>query len=284
MTKYIHGSGDRSIEEKRLLTQANLMRPHLWKDIDLKKMLNNFNEPFLEVGCGVGAQTIDLINKLPKTINLISIDNDPAQIKKAKNHIAKTQDLQTRCNFLVQDVTDLPYANNSLSGAYICWVLEHMTHEMILKTLSELKRVIKKNGIIIINETDARPKKSVIFREKKRDVFPPTTLKFFKAMLAEQEAMGCNGAFGGRENILHYMALAEFNNFSYKRIIIHIKEGTPEKTAITDGTIKLLYSTLPCLVRSGSFLADEFDIVKQEVADSPFFHWEGSQIICKNVA
>lgn len=278
MTKYIHGDGDRSIEEKRLLTQANLMRPHLWQNINLRDMLAKFNEPFLEVGCGVGAQTMDLVNQLPNDIKVISIDNDPVQIQTAKKYF----NLKYNCEFQVQDASNLPYDDNSLSGAYICWVLEHMTHDMVLKTLTELKRVVKKGGVIIINETDARPEKSVIFRDKKKGIFPVTTLEFFNAMLDEQKAMGCNGAFGARDNILHYMALSEFDNFSYKRIIIHITEGTEAKSAITDGTIKLLYSTLPSLVKSGRFQAEKFDVVKKEVTESPFFHWEGSQIIIRN--
>ena len=143
--------------------------------------------------------------------------------------------------------------------------------------------MVKNGGVIIINETDARPEKSVIFRDREKKIFPTTTLKFFDAMLEEQKEMGCNGAFGARHNILNYMALSEFNNFSYKRIIIHIEESTTAKSAITDGTIKLLYSVLPSLIKSGRFQADKFDIVKKEVTNSPFFHWEGSQIIIRNL-
>ena len=279
---YIHGGGDRVREENRLCLQADLMRSHLWDGVELKSILKNLSGPFLEIGCGVAAQTSDLLEFLPNHIAVIGLDINPRQIEKAIQNMEKHPKLIPRVSFKVQDATKLPYEDKSISGAYLCWVLEHMNHDNVLRTLSELKRVVKKGGIILINETDARPLKSVFLTQTQSNNFPPKTFEFFQAMLKVQEENKGNGAFGSRENMLRYMALAAFDNFTYKRLVIHFEKPDVRREALTIGTIELLASTLPHLIQSGYFKESNFDKVQQEIEDSPLFHWEGSQVLIRN--
>lgn len=279
---YIHGSGDKEIEQKRLRLQANLMRPYLWDGVSLANLPYTKNL-FLEVGCGVGAQTPDLLDRIPQATKVIGIDYDPLQIQKAHQTMADFPHFRDRVSFETMDAADLSFDDNSFDGAYICWVLEHMPHDIILKTFSELKRVVKKGGTIIINETDATPIKSVIFRDKNTHDFPLETLRFFNAMLAEQKKSGGNGAFGDQGTMLYYMTLGGFKKFSYRRIVIDLKESDPMKKNLVEGATKLLESVLPALISSGRFKDEYFIKVKEEISTSDIFHWEGSQVIIENI-
>lgn len=279
-TSYIHGGGDRNAEQDRLTLQASLMSHHLWQGVDLRALTDP--APFLEVGCGVGAQTPDLLSHLPGGTRVIGIDHDPHQIRKAYKNMEIYPNWAGHYGFYVMDATNLKFETGSFKGAYICWVLEHMTETQMLKTLTELKRVVQKDGIILINETDATPLSSVRFNGPDSNDFPPATLKFFNAMLRCQQEGGGNGAFGKENTIRQALHTAGFKDYTYNRIVIDCTYPDPMRAALTTGTLRLLESTLPALIQAGYITEQEFDHVRQEVTASPLFHWEGSQVLIQN--
>lgn len=56
--------------------------------------LNNQNE-FLEIGCGVAAQTPTLLSMLPKEMKVIGIDLDPLKIARATEKMRRFRNIQT---------------------------------------------------------------------------------------------------------------------------------------------------------------------------------------------
>lgn len=52
--------------------------------------------------------------------------------------------------FLQADITSLPYQSETFDKIFCISVLEHLSPEMIILTLQEFRRVLKKNGYIVL--------------------------------------------------------------------------------------------------------------------------------------
>ncbi len=85
----------------------------------------------LDCGAGTGALMLELKRRGYTNINGI--------------------DLYPKVDFVQQgDITNLKFANASLNTVFFMEVMEHLTDEQILKTLSESSRVLRKGGHLII--------------------------------------------------------------------------------------------------------------------------------------
>ncbi len=144
MTKnaYVHGYSAR--ETIRLNDQAETLDNLLHHDT-----LFNPSDVVLEAGCGVGAQTRIIAPKNPET-RFISVDLSVESLTSAK----KTMDsLQIHnVEFQQADIFTLPFSDSLFDGILVCFVLEHL-HDP-LSALRELKRVLKKDGVIMVIEGD----------------------------------------------------------------------------------------------------------------------------------
>ena len=113
----------------------------------LDKYLNNIKEPILDLGSGLGNDTLYLIEK---GLNVISIDYSNVSIYKIKKNIKKAK---TR----VLDITkNLPYYTSSINTIIADLSLHYFNKKETIKILVELKRILKKNGILIarVNSVD----------------------------------------------------------------------------------------------------------------------------------
>lgn len=104
------------------------------------------NERVLEFGFGTG-QNLLLVHKANPNTKLEGLDIDPkvkaiAEHKLAKNNIEIPLDLYDGQNF--------PYGDNQFDKVYSCLVFHQLDEETKLKSLSELYRVLKPNGKLII--------------------------------------------------------------------------------------------------------------------------------------
>jgi ubiquinone/menaquinone biosynthesis C-methylase UbiE len=142
MNEYIHGYNNK--EAIRLKDQASaldklLHHDSIWPDGSL----------ILEAGCGVGAQTKIIAPKNIKS-QFISIDISSVSIKLAEE---LTNSLGiTNVKYKQADVFNLPFNNDHFDHVFVCFVLEHLTDPV--KALTELKRVIKPGGSIMVVEGD----------------------------------------------------------------------------------------------------------------------------------
>jgi len=142
MAQYVHGYT--KTETKRLNDQADILEELLYYDI-------NFSEKshVLEIGCGVGAQTVRLI-KRHSSIRLTSIDISKESLAIAESKIpSKDRD---RVHFQHLDIYKDKLTTTQYDYVFCCFVLEHLSDP--LKALSIARNYLKPGGIIFIIEGD----------------------------------------------------------------------------------------------------------------------------------
>jgi len=89
----------------------------------------------LDVGCGTGR----------------FISNSPSRIKGVDGNKESVEEcLKKGYNVVKADVTKLPFEDNSFDGVHCSHVIEHLQPKEAYKLLSELLRVLKKDGILVI--------------------------------------------------------------------------------------------------------------------------------------
>lgn len=139
---YVHGYDSR--EGDRLQDQADTLVELLHHDTRYPD-----GSQVLEVGCGVGSQTITLaLNSPGAQITSIDISEDSLAIARAR---AKEAGL-TSVRFLRADALSLPFATGSFDHVFVCFVLEHLRDPE--SALAALIRVLKPGGSITVIEGD----------------------------------------------------------------------------------------------------------------------------------
>lgn len=99
------------------------------------------NKVVLDVGCWTGQYT-KLASAVAKKI--YGLDPDKNAIKFAKKQV-------TNGNFLVGSAVKLPYPSEFFDVVVISEVLEHVPLQTEQKVLKEIRRVLKKGGILILS-------------------------------------------------------------------------------------------------------------------------------------
>lgn len=128
---YVHGYDTK--ENIRLQDQASTLVELLHSDTSYPR-----GSRVLEVGCGVGAQTVTLAGNSPDAA-ITSIDISEASIAEAKTRVAAAglQNVQ----FQQADIFALPFGNSSFDHIFVCFVLEHLSKPLdALRTLKDLLR------------------------------------------------------------------------------------------------------------------------------------------------
>jgi ubiquinone/menaquinone biosynthesis C-methylase UbiE len=142
-TDYVHGYTDD--ETRRLTDQAKTLADLLHAGTQYEP-----GERVLEVGCGVGAQTVQLVTGSPG-IELTSVDISEESLAQAKARVA-AEAPQATVEWHHGDLLDLPFEDGSFDHLFICFVLEHLPEpEQALKTL---QRLIRPGGSITLIEGD----------------------------------------------------------------------------------------------------------------------------------
>ena len=106
----------------------------------LNRWKNDGKKDFLDLGCGLGRHSI-LFGK--NGFNVSCFDISEVAIKKTENW-AKEEKLNF--DYQVGDMLELPYKNNSFDCILCMNVISHTDTEGIKRVISELKRVLRKNG------------------------------------------------------------------------------------------------------------------------------------------
>ncbi|MBV8147533.1 MAG: methyltransferase domain-containing protein [Candidatus Eremiobacteraeota bacterium] len=139
---YVHGYDPR--EALRLADQATTLVDLLHHDTAYPT-----GHRILEVGCGIGAQTITLSRNSPEA-RFTSIDFSEPSLAAARRAV-EAANLQN-VELLQADIFDLPFAPESFDHVFSCFVLEHLPHPA--EALRLLKRVLKPGGSITAIEGD----------------------------------------------------------------------------------------------------------------------------------
>ena len=112
---YVHGYNPR--ENLRLQDQAGTLVDLLHSDTSYEP-----GSVVLEVGCGVGAQTVTLAQRSPDA-RFTSIDVYPDSLAQAKR-MTDAAGL-TNVDFQQADIFASPFAPESFDHVFVCFVLEH---------------------------------------------------------------------------------------------------------------------------------------------------------------
>lgn len=139
---YVHGYALR--ENERLQDQAGTLVDLLHSDTTYPP-----GSTVLEVGCGVGAQTITLAQRSPGA-RFTSVDVSAESLAEAK----RMTDAAGPTNVIFQqaDIFALPFASESFDHVFVCFVLEHLARPV--EALVILKSLLKPGGTMTVIEGD----------------------------------------------------------------------------------------------------------------------------------
>ncbi len=141
-TRYIHGYDQR--ENERLQDQATTLVELLHGDTAYPA-----GSRVLEVGCGVGAQTLTLAANSPDAA-ITAIDISAASVAEAERRVTAAG--FTNVRFAQADIFALPYAPDSFDHLFVCFVLEHLPRPV--EALRALRRYLRPGGTITVIEGD----------------------------------------------------------------------------------------------------------------------------------
>lgn len=139
---YVHGYHPR--ENERLQDQAGTLVNLLHSDTAYPS-----GSLVLEVGCGVGAQTVTLAQRSPDA-QFISIDVSADSIAEAKRRADWAR--LTNVEFQQADIFALPFNAESFDHVFVCFVLEHLSRPV--EALAILEKLLRPGGTITVIEGD----------------------------------------------------------------------------------------------------------------------------------
>lgn len=115
-----------------------------WKEFNLYIDYIKDNTNIADLGCGNG-RFYNFIKKQHKKAHYIGIDNNEKLLEKAKETFGEKL-------FKLGDLTDIPLETNSIDVACSIAAFHHIPSlEFKKKSLKEIHRIIKKDGILIIS-------------------------------------------------------------------------------------------------------------------------------------
>jgi len=139
---YVHGYRPR--ENERLRDQAGTLVDLLHSDTAYPG-----GSMVLEVGCGVGAQTLTLARRSPEA-RFTSVDLSADSIAEARRRADRAG--LTNVEFRQADLFALPFRAESFDHVFVCFVLEHLSRPV--EALTILKRLLRSGGTITVIEGD----------------------------------------------------------------------------------------------------------------------------------
>jgi SAM-dependent methyltransferase len=139
---YVHGYRPR--ENERLHDQAGTLVDLLHADTAYPA-----GSVVLEVGCGVGAQTVTLAQRSPDA-RFTSVDVSADSVAEARRRCERAG--LANVEFRQADIFALPFEAESFDHVFVCFVLEHLSRPV--EALAILGRLLKPGGTITAIEGD----------------------------------------------------------------------------------------------------------------------------------
>lgn len=140
--EYVHGYTER--ETRRLQEQSLILEELLHNGTSYSP-----GSRVLEVGCGVGAQSLILLRRNPG-IHLTSMDMSAESLHIAREQVEEAG--YTGVEFRHENIFDHALAPGSYDHVFVCFVLEHM--EDAVKALVHMMKLLKSGGTITLIEGD----------------------------------------------------------------------------------------------------------------------------------
>jgi ubiquinone/menaquinone biosynthesis C-methylase UbiE len=133
----------------------------------ISKLISNYKKPsiWLDLGCGVG-QFVEKISELESSF-VVGTDTNYFSLKTADRFLR--QFISPKKYFLInQDKSELPFRDNSFDYILSADVFEHVGYKNQIKFLSEIYRILKDKGKVIIHTPNLN---RVIFTTLMKKIF-----------------------------------------------------------------------------------------------------------------
>ncbi|MFI9358663.1 methyltransferase domain-containing protein [Streptomyces lydicus] len=140
---YVHGYSPR--EAHRLGDQADTLATLLHAGTAYPP-----GSRVLEVGCGVGAQTVHLAHSSPGA-RITAVDLSEESLTQARAHVTAHAP-EADVTWHRADLHQLPYSDGHFDHLFACFVLEHLRDPA--QALTELRRVLRPGGTLTAIEGD----------------------------------------------------------------------------------------------------------------------------------
>ncbi|MYT31955.1 MULTISPECIES: methyltransferase domain-containing protein [unclassified Streptomyces] len=142
---YVHGYSDQ--EARRLGDQADTLAQLLHAGTAYPA-----GSHVLEVGCGVGAQTVHLVGNSPGA-RIAALDRSASSLDQARAHLAAhAPHASAHVTWHRADLHQLHFPDASFDHVFLCFVLEHLSDPV--RALTELRRVLRPGGTLTAIEGD----------------------------------------------------------------------------------------------------------------------------------
>jgi len=204
--KYVHGYSGR--EADRLADQANTLASLLHYDTTYPP-----ESRVLEVGCGVGSQTVYLAANSPAA-HFTSIDISEESLAEAQARVFQRG--LRNVSFRKGDIFNLPFEKESFDHIFVCFVLEHLPDPE--RALAVLKDVLKPQGTITVIEGDHG---SAYFHPDS-----PYARKAIQCLVDLQAAMGGNSLVG--RQLYPLLAAAGYRDVRVRPRMVYADSSRPE--------------------------------------------------------
>lgn len=110
------------------------------------KTFNSLPREVLDIGCAFGGTIFELKNKFEHT-RFFGIDPGQNSIELANKNLK-----DERISFLEGFSDDLPFQDNKFDIVILTYVLQWIPRNLLIKTISEVDRVVKNGGLVYIEE------------------------------------------------------------------------------------------------------------------------------------
>jgi len=227
---YVHGYHDR--EDKRLRHQAGTLVELLHSDTAYAP-----GSEVLEVGCGVGAQTVTLARRSPGAL-FTAIDLSAESVATAE--AAATAAGVRNVMFRQADLLAPPFGPGSFDHVFVCFVLEHLSRPDA--ALANLVNLLRPGGTMTVIEGDHG---SVLFHPDSaaaRDII--------RCQVTLQERAGGDALIGRR--VYPLMVGAGLRHVRVSPRLVYVDASRPD---LVDGFIGRTFTAMIADVRDAAVTA-----------------------------
>ena len=227
---YVHGYEPR--ENERLQYQAGTLIELLHSDTAYPS-----GSTVLEVGCGVGAQTVTLAQRSPEA-RFTSVDVSADSIAEARRRVDGAA--ITNVEFGQGDIFDLPFGARSFDHVFVCFVLEHLSRPV--DALASLKDLLRPGGTITVIEGDHG---SAYFHPDS-----PAARAAIQCQIELQEGAGGNALIG--RQLLPLMIEAGLDAVHVSPRMVYVDSSRPD---LVDGFTRRTFTAMVEGVRASAIAA-----------------------------
>jgi SAM-dependent methyltransferase len=242
---YVHGYHPR--ESERLQDQAGTLVDLLHSDTEYPG-----GSMVLEVGCGVGAQTVTLAKRSPDA-RFKAVDVSADSIAEAARRVDSAG--LTNVEFRQADIFALPFGAESFDHVFVCFVLEHLSRPVA--ALGILKRLLRPGGTITVIEGDHG---SAYFYPDS-----PAAHAAIQCQVTMQRQAGGNALIG--RQLYPLMVEAGFDAVRVSPRMVYVDSSRPD---LVDGFTRKTFTAMIEGVRESAIVAgliepDRFDAGVQDL-------------------